>query len=328
MAPAPVSSTYYIFACPKHGIFTSPHETIPPPCCYPDHLFGCDYEPEVPSHSCCTLLSDNRFVFLALTPKTLPWTSSMMGVLKLSHSNTWIKCSKHGYWGLQQSFQNDWRTLEGNLYAIYNQLVLHNTLALLNAKCCQVPCSYGYLKLHKTCELAEQAIQSSLDGFMVLASYCSFLLIHCHFIHPTNLRYLWELDLIKPPIWLSAIEHPKFQPLAPEIIQAIKDSELVGFTTPHAGVIVSSHCQFLQDVKIFIHHHILVYFFWEKDSIIQHFDLQFCINAYYPRCADIEASLHVYFTSLQALQSGEQKNLSQSIPQALCNNPMRVPGII
>ena len=155
VAPAPVSSTYYVFACPKHGIFTSPHETVTPPCCDPDHLFGHDYKPEVPSHGHCTLLSDNHFVFLALTPKTLPWTSSMMGILKLSHSNTWIKRSKHGYWGLQQSFQNDWQTLEGNLYAICNQLVLHYALALFDTEPCPLPCSYGYLKLHESCELAE-----------------------------------------------------------------------------------------------------------------------------------------------------------------------------
>ena len=168
-----------------------------------------------------------------------------MGVLKLSHSNTWIKRSKCGYWGLRQSFQNNWRTLEGNLYAICNRLALHNALALLDAEPCPLPCLYRYLKLHETRELAEQAIQSSLDGFMVLASYCSFLLICRHFIHPTDLRYLWELDLIKPPTRLNAIEHPKFQPLTLEIIQAIKDSELVDFTIPRAGVIVSSHCQFL-----------------------------------------------------------------------------------
>ena len=202
-APAPASSTYYVFACPKHRIFTSPHETVAPPCCDPDHLFGRDYEPEVPSRGRRTLLSDNRFAFLALTPKTLPWTSSMMGVLKLSHSNTWIKRSKCGYWGLRQSFQNNWRTLEGNLYAICNRLALHNALALLDAEPCPLPCSYGYLKLHETRELAEQAIQSSLDGFMVLAGYCSFLLIRRHFIHPTDLRYLWELDLIKPPTRLK-----------------------------------------------------------------------------------------------------------------------------
>ena len=146
----------------------------------------------------------------------------MMGIPKLSHSNTWIKCSKHSYWGLQQSFQNDWQTLEGNLYAICNRLVLHNTLALLDTEPCPLPCSYGYLKLHETHELAEQAIQSSLYGFMVLASYCSFLQICRHFIHPTNLRYLWELDLIKPPTQLNAIEHLKFQPLTLEIIQPSK----------------------------------------------------------------------------------------------------------
>ena len=231
----------------------------------------------------------------------------MMGIFKLSHSNTWIKCSKRSYWGLQQSFQNDCWTLEGNLYAICNQLALHNPLALLDTKPCPLPHSYGYLKLHKTCKLAEQAIQSSLNGFMVLTGNCSFLLIHRHFIHPTDLRYLWELDLIKPPIWLNAIEHPKFQPLAPEIIQAIKNSELVDFAIPHAGVIVSTNCQFLRDIKIFIHHNILVYFFWGKGSITQCFVLQFHFDIYYPRCADIEASLCAYQASLQALQSREQK---------------------
>ena len=248
-----------------------------------------------------------------------------MGVLKLSHSNTWIKCSKHGYWGLRQSFQNNWRTLEGNLYAICNWLALHNALALLDAEPCPLPCSYGYLKLHKTRELAEQAIQSSLNGFMVLAGYCSFLLMHRHFIHPTDLRYLWELDLIKPPTRLNAIECPKFQPLALEIIQDIKDSELVDFTIPRAGVIVSSHCQFLRDIKIFIHHHILVYFFWGKDSITQRFDLRFCIDAYYPRHADIEAFLHAYYASLQALQSGEQNQPFPKRPPGSLQKPYEGP---
>ena len=249
----------------------------------------------------------------------------MMGIPKLSYSNTWIKCSKHSYWGLQQSFQNDWWTLVGNLYTICNRLALHNTLALLDAEPCPLPCLYRYLKLHETRELAEQAIQSSLDGFMVLAGYCSFLLIHCHFIHPTNLRYLWELHLIKLPTQLNAIECLKFQPLAPEIIQAIKDSELVDFTIPCAGVIVSSHCQFLWDIKIFIHHHILVYFFWGKDSITQYFDPWFHIDTYYPRHADIEASLHAYYASLQALQSGEQKKPFPKHPPGSLQKPYEGP---
>ena len=215
--------------------------------------------------------------------------------------------------------------MEGNLYAICNRLALHNALALLDAEPCPLPCLYGYLKLHETRELAEQAIQSSLDGFMVLAGYCSFLLIRHHFIHPTDLRYLWELDLIKPPTRLNAIERPKFQPLAPEIIQAIKDSELVDFTIPRAGVIVSSHCQFLRDVKIFIHHHILVYFFWGKDSITQCFDPRFRIDAYYPRRADIEASLRAYYASLQALQSGEQKKPFPKHPPGSLQKPYEGP---
>ena len=245
----------------------------------------------------------------------------MMGVLKLLHSNTWIKHLKCGYWGLQQSFQNDWQTLEGNLFLICNQLALHNTLEFLNARPCPLHCLYGYLKLHETHKLAEDAIQRSLDGFMVLIGYCSFLLICHHFIHPVDFRYLWELDLIKPPIWLNAIDLQKFQPLTLETIQAIKDSELVDFIIPHTGIIVFSHCLSLQEIKIFIQHNILVYFFWGKGGITQCLDPQFHIDVYW-------GFFMCIWCCSEALWSGEQKNLFWSITQALCKNAMRVPGII
>ena len=323
MAPAPAPSTYYVFTCPKHGIFTSLHETVTPPCCDPDHLFGHDYEPEVPSCGHCTLLSDNHFMFLALTPNTLPWTSSMMGIPKLSHSNTWIKCSKHSYWGLQQSFQNDWQTLEGNLYAICNWLALHNTLAL-DAEPCPLPCLYRYLKLHETCELAEQPIQSSLNGFMVLAGYCSFLLIHCHFIHPTDLRYLWELDLIKPPTQLNAIDCPKLQPLILEIIQTIKDSELVDFTIPCAGVIAS----FFETSKYLS---TTIYRSTSSGGKITLLSALIHDFILMPIILDMLILRLLYMHTMllcRHCRAENKKNLSQSIPQALCKNPMRVPGII
>ena len=143
--------------------------------------------------------------------------------------------------------------------------------ALVSSFTNPLPCLYGYLKLHQTCELAEEAIQSTLDGFMVFSGYCSFLLIHHFVIHPVDFRYVWELDLINKPNQKD-LDLSTFQLLTPEIIWANKDSELIGFTILHAGVIASSDCQFLQEISCFIRHKIPVYFFWGNGGVIQHFD--------------------------------------------------------
>ena len=131
----------------------------------------------VPYHARHCLISDNRFAFLALTPKSLPWESPLMGVLKLT-PGTYLKQTKRaGLWGLKRAIQEDWCNLERKLCVICQFLEVHILLVSLDTEKVPLPHSYGYLRLHESRELAEQAIQNSIDGFMVLLGYCSYLIL-------------------------------------------------------------------------------------------------------------------------------------------------------
>lgn len=173
----PPAPSNYVFACRTHGVFTSPTTSEHPPCCDPLHPYGTRFDPNFPSRARHTLGSDNRYAFLAATPKTLPWDdSSWLGRLKLI-PGTYIERFDSGRWGLKTSIQNDWENLEQNLWAIAQRLELHIPLAQLDTQPCPLPRSYGYLRLHRTHAIVERVIEKSLDGFLVLIGYCSFLIL-------------------------------------------------------------------------------------------------------------------------------------------------------
>lgn len=162
---SPAQPDCFVFACRVHGIFTSPCTDIPPPCC--DHTVSyAPYSRFEPSRARQCLRSDNRYAFLALTPKTLPWESTLLGALKLING-TYLKRSRSGFWGLKKDIQDDWLLLEHRLHVLSYWLEAHIPLASLEAQSCPLPAIYGYTRLHESRDLAIQAIQNSLDAFMV-----------------------------------------------------------------------------------------------------------------------------------------------------------------
>ena len=173
-------TTYYVFVCGLHGVFTSPCISEPPPCCDPHHPVDSFFSTDFPSRARRCLLSNNRYAFLALTPKSMPLESPMMGTLKLVNGTYLKRSQTSSSWGLKGAIQEDWKVLELNLHTLYQHLEAHQPLALLETERYPLPSRYGYLRLHATSELAEQAIWNSLDAFMVLSGYCSFLLLHCN----------------------------------------------------------------------------------------------------------------------------------------------------
>ena len=63
-------------------------------------------------------LSNNCYAFLALTPKSMPLESPMMGTLKLING-TYLKHSQtSSSWGLKGAIQEDWKVLELNLHTL------------------------------------------------------------------------------------------------------------------------------------------------------------------------------------------------------------------
>ena len=100
-----------------------------------------------------------------------------MGVLKLT-PGTYLKQTKRaGLWGLKWAIQEDWCDLEHKLCAICQFLEVHISLVSLDTEKVLLPHSYGYLRLHESRKLAEQAIWDSIDGFIVLSGYCSYLIL-------------------------------------------------------------------------------------------------------------------------------------------------------
>lgn len=273
----------------------------PPPCCDSQTPYGVLYDKDLPSRARFPLASDNRYAFLALTPKFLLCSSEWLGVLKLAH-RAYLKQSKGGLWGLKEVIQNDWIKVEENLHSVSQRLELHIPLAYLDAQACPLPRSYGYLKLHPTRAAAERAIERSLDGFMVYIGYCSFLLLRRNRpIDDFDTRRCWEIDLIRPPARASRedINLLRFRPFEPAHIQTIKSSELVDFKIPRAGVIVSSTCQFLREIRILIDYDIPVYFYWGRFSVTERYDSRFPYQQLYaPDTNAINAAFRAYDDAL------------------------------
>ena len=210
----------------------------------------------------------------------------MTNVLRLTPGTYLKRTKKSGFWGLKRAIQEDWTLLERNLCAISQRMEVHIQLVSLDAERCPLPRSYGYLRVHETRELAEQAIQDSIDGFMVFMGYCSYILLRRSGRTLNDTRHQWEIDLSTPP--------QPFQPLPPEAIQAIKNSEIVDFNLPRAGLIVLKSCQFLRDVKLMIKKKMPVYFLWGHRSVTESFDRRFQLEIYRPCARDVNIAFSLY----------------------------------
>ena len=134
--PAPFS----IFACPSHGIFTSPNSKIPPPCCCGNLTFS----PSRPARAKQALASDNRYEHLALTPSSARFSSPLLSVLNFT-PNCAFKRSARGFWGLKKYIQEDWKVLESNLWTITQRLELWNMNTILDKQLYILPWKFGYL---------------------------------------------------------------------------------------------------------------------------------------------------------------------------------------
>ena len=120
---------------------------------------------------------------------------------------------------------------------------------------------------------------------MVLLGYCSYLLHHSS-KRLNDTRHEWEIDLSTPP--------QPFKPLPPEAIQAIKNSEIIDFNLPCAGLVVLKCCQFLSDIKLMIKRKMPVYFFWGVHSVTESFNWRFQFEIYHPYTRDINTAFSLY----------------------------------
>ena len=80
----------------------------------------------------------------------------------------------------------------------------------------------------------------------------------------------------------------------PQAIQAIKNSELVDINLPRSGLIILSHCQFLQKVILMIKKKLPVYFFWGIHGITERYDYRFKFKLYSPTPRNINAAFSLY----------------------------------
>ena len=323
--PAAPLPSYFTFACPKHGMFTSPTSNIPPPCCHGSLAFN----PDFPASAKWALICDNRYDHLALTPSLSWFSSPLLSVLNYTPDCA-LKHSARGFLGLglEEAYSAGWRTLESNLWTITQWLDLW-CLHSLDKKVCILPWKFGYLRLHPTREAILNAIQESHDAFCVWVGYCSYLMLLSHKIGKGKNRnsiHRWEFQLtnkVDP-------QHPTpgFTPIKDEIITDLKESELnvlSVFSMPCAGIMVNMTFQYLASVIDFIEHKIPVYFCWGQMNSTQNyhpflFDLQ-----YAPTLAEGRTAMGTAMKWLQYVSQPEHPQL-QPVPERLWHGRLQCPG--
>ena len=321
--PAPFS----IFACPSHGIFTSPNSKIPPPCCCGNLTFS----PSRPARAKQALASDNRYEHLALTPSSARFSSPLLSVLNFT-PNRAFKRSARGFWGLKKYIQEDWKVLESNLWTITQRLELWNMNTILDKQLYILPWKFGYLRLHPTFEEALDAVQQSHDAFCVWVGYCSYLMLLRRQLIMADLEnsmHRWVYQLTHP----VDPQHPApgFKPIEDKVIKELEESELNHFSQdspfPRAGVIVYDTCQFLNSVALFIRHNVPVYFFWGQTNLSQNYHPSSFNEKYRPTLREGQAAMQAAVTQ-HTLESADapQSQSDSKDPSQIRHGRQQRPG--
>ena len=260
-------------------------------------------------------------------PSLLRFSSPLLSVLNYTPDRA-LKRSARRFWGLKKHIQQDWRTLESNLWTITQRLDLWR-LHSLDKKICILPWKFGYLRLHPTREAALNAIQESHDAFCVWVGYCSYLMLLSHKIGKGkngNSTHRWEFQLtneVDPRRPTPGLTHIK-----DKIITDLKESELnvsSVFSMPRAGIMVNTTFQYLESVVEFIEHKIPVYFCWGQMNSTQNyhpfsFDLQ-----YAPTLAEGRTAMGIAMKRLQYVSQPEHPQL-QPVPECLRHGRLQRPG--
>lgn len=195
----------------------------------------------------------DAYPFIAFVPLTVRFSGPLFGRL-----NEQTLHSHNNIWELHSDLKESWLRLEHGLWNMAAILLaaLPDRVWPLHFAPFPLPSHFGYLRSHKSKKIAQRCIASSIDAFVLLASFCSYLIaIHCDAAGDLGAN---------SPQWIRILHanghHPAW-------VDNFAKTDFVDFVNAgRVGTIVHPDCGWLQDVPFLLRFNIPVWVYWKDDS--------------------------------------------------------------
>lgn len=235
-----------IFLC--NGLAYSSHQKTLPP-----FIFQTQTSSYSPSDARRLCLGLNAYPHIAFVPVSVRFRGPLFNRL-----NDRTLHSHDAKWELHADLRESWCRLENGLWnvAIILQEALSNHMWSLNFSRFPPPSHFGYLRSHKSQNIAKRCINSSVDAFVTLTSFCSYLIaLHCDAEgHTSANASRWTRILHANGV------HPAW-------VENFAKSDFNDFTnTERIGTIVHPGCGWLEEVPMMLRFNIPIWVLWREDA--------------------------------------------------------------
>ena len=191
------------------------------------------------------LHSEKDFPWMGYIPCKPRFQGELLGRLARSRSGEHI-IRQGNIFLLDAKVADSWYRLERGLI----RLALALSSKFKNFELYVSPCYYGYLNSHRNRETAERSIRISREAFVPLMAACSYIIDR------------WRSR--GGESWGDYVhrEHGVYEGW----IKCLTESQVCDFTTPRVGSIVTTDCNWLDDVPMFLNSEIPLWFRWERNN--------------------------------------------------------------
>src|SRR5271156_647664 len=166
---------------------------------------------------------------------------------------------------LPDDVAKSWKTLEQSYRAAAEALRSYFILCYPKTSLVCVtpnkPSEFGYFVAHSSEEKARSALSKSLDGFVILFAYLSFLIA---LVRSPDDPPKVSSTTTKKPRWLETLSHRRNR-LHPQWIQLLADSPIADFTTgpQRLGAIVNvARCSWMHLVPYMLKANVPIWLYW------------------------------------------------------------------
>jgi len=156
-------------------------------------------------------------------------------------------------WKLSSSVAATWQHLEDTLLFVAGVLIPKLGMIFpLSFTDCPMPRTKGYLRTHKTSNIALQCALKSRDAFLPLIAKCSMAIAHATNDGSPTTSTPWWIEYLKT-------NHN----LHPEMLESLRQSCVGNLSHPRVGVIVHvATCQYFNLIKTMLRVEIPIWFYW------------------------------------------------------------------